>query len=285
MISQNKIYFFPDKLLEKINVDIELIELDVEYFKNNSEKFRGANFFVRGITNNKYCNLIRKIGGNYLYIDTGYFGNLNQYYNSKSINIVSRKLFHRIVLNDMQLNNVVKSNSERYNKTLEFIKRDYNASENIFLKPWKKAGNKIIICPPSEKVCSVHHFNIDDWIENTVKKIKKYSDREIVIRKKPHGRTERFNNNPIQKLFDDDVFILVSYNSIAATEAIIHGIPILTLGKNAAFSMGLKKIKDIEKPIYPERKLWLNNLANEQFHIEEIQDGTAWKYLQQKLKV
>ena len=62
-------------------------------------------------------------------------------------------------------------------------------------------------------------------------------------------------------------------------EAVIHGIPALTLGLNAATPVSINKIKNIEYPIYPDRQLWLNNLAYGQFHVEEFQNGVVWEHI------
>lgn len=279
-MKKGRIFYFPDELIEKSlspTCGAKLVQTD--YFRENKEKFRNCIFFARGITNNKYCKQIKELNSIFFYIDTGYFGNINEYHNKNSS---FKKAFHRIVLNQMQMGEIKKRDDSRYQEVLKYIEMDFHTKESAFYKPWKKTGKKIIICPPSEKVGSVFGIKIDQWIEQTVSEIKNYSDRKIIIRKKPEFRYERVVN-PIQTALDDDIFILVTYNSIAATEAIIHGIPAITLGANAATSVSLNSLKDIENPIYPDRQLWLNNLSYEQFHINEIRDGTAWKYIKQNI--
>jgi hypothetical protein len=279
---KNNIFFFKDNFIEEnLAPTCGAVELNLSYFRENLFEFKDSIFIVRGVTNNKYCRDIRKIGANYLYIDTGYFGNFNSYYSDKA---GWKKSFHRIVLNQMQMSTLVNRKKDRYKTTLDFINRDLNLVESDFIKPWKKNGSRILICPPSNKVAAVFKIDNDEWIETTIKKIKKYSSRDIVIRRKPLSRSERTSDNPIQNVLDDDVFVLVTYNSIAATEAIMHGIPAVTLGMNAATAVSLNELKDIEKPIYPSRRQWLYNLSYGQFHLEEIQSGIAWKVLMKDLK-
>ena len=66
--------------------------------------------------------------------------------------------------------------------------------------------------------------NLDAWIDRTVKELKNYTDREIIIRRKP-SRTDRISTNTIQDALADDVHCLVTYNSIAACEAPMEGKP------------------------------------------------------------
>ena len=277
-MKKNNFFYLPDRFIKKHLADsLGAIEVDTLYLRKNFEEFQNSTFFIRGVTNHKYCKKLLEYNANFFYIDTGYFGNFNDYY--KTDFNLRKKVFHRISFNKMQIDSLKKVGDERYLKTLELIKKDYSLSKDDFIKPWKKNGSNIIICPPSSKVGSVFGINIDQWIENVIIEIKKYSDRKIVIRKKPESRSERFKWNTIQAALDDDVFILVTYNSIAATEAILHGIPALTLGPNAATPISISKIENIESPIYPDRQLWLNNLCFNQFHIQEFKDGIVWDIL------
>jgi hypothetical protein len=279
--NKRKIFYFDDEFIkETLAKSAKATLVETSHFRKNPIDFSNSIFFIRGVTNNKYCVEIIKNNSIFFYIDTGYFGNINSYY---GIGEIRKKYFHRVVLNKMQLNTLTHKDDKRYLKILEFIKKDYGVSEKDFLKPWKVNGSKILICPPSDKVASVFGIKNDKWITDTVEEIKKYSDREIIIRTKPQSRSERVGSNPIQSVLDDNIFILVTYNSIAATEAIIHGIPAITLGPNAASNVSINNIKDIEQPIYPDRQLWLNNLAYGQFHVSELKDGTAWEYLQEQL--
>jgi hypothetical protein len=78
------------------------------------------------------------------------------------------------------------------------------------------------------------------------------------------------------------VHCLVTYNSIAATEAVLLGKPAFTLGPNAAESVCLSDLSQIETPYYPsleEVARWAAHLSYCQFTEVEMKDGTAWKIL------
>ena len=220
----------------------------------NPKKHLGP-IVIRGLTKRKLMRFARENGRDFYYIDTGYFGNKK------------RKVWHRVVKNDVQHGKVVERDCDRFEKL------------DIKLKGWKKTGSKILLCPPSEKSMLFYGEGLDAWMKSAIKRIKKNTDREIEIRYKPKIRHERVYENAIEHALMNDVFCLVTYNSIAATEAIINGIPAFTLAPNAASPMCLQDISKIEQPIYPDRHEWACHLAYGQFSCQEMIDGTAWNIL------
>jgi hypothetical protein len=108
--------------------------------------------------------------------------------------------------------------------------------------------------------------------------LRKHTDREIVFREKA-TRGER-TNDTIYDALDDDIYALVTYNSIAAVEAIQYGIPAFALAPTAADPVGNKDLKNIEKPNMPDEDIiqkWLHNIAYSQFSLDEIITGQAWR--------
>jgi hypothetical protein len=81
-----------------------------------------------------------------------------------------------------------------------------------------------------------------------------------------------------------DVHCMVTYNSIAAVEALILGKPVFTMGPNAAEPLANTDLKRLENPLMPVvdrvRDLCCN-LAYGQFTPAEMIDGTAWRLLQE----
>lgn len=285
-MKKNKIFYFQDDFLKNdFAPSCGAEEIKFSYLRKNYNNFQDCVFFARGIGNLKYCNFLKENNINFFYVDTGYFGNLNFYYKEQveRPKNLAKKLFHRIVFNEMQNSVFVNRSNQRYNEILKKINDDFGASESAFLKPWNKNGKNILLCPPSKKISDLYKFNLEDWINRITKKIRKFSDREIIIRRKPLSRKVRTHYDTIQSALDQDIFILVTFNSISAVDAIIHGIPTLTLGKNAASNLSIQNIEDIENPIYPERKKWLHNLSYHQFHLDEIKNGIAWNYLEKEI--
>jgi hypothetical protein len=126
-------------------------------------------------------------------------------------------------------------------------------------------------------------LNLQDWITETVETIKQYTDREIVIREKG-SRTDRQINNTIEDALDDDIYCLVTYNSIAAVEALMYAKPVFALGPNAAHHFAKTDLSEIENPLIPtddEIYKFFYHLAYCQLTKAEMQNGTAWAILNQ----
>lgn len=193
-------------------------------------------------------------------IDTGYFGN-----NSKI------KIWHRITKNNLQnLGPVIDRPNDRLKKIIDY---QYQP---------KTDGKKILICPPSEKVMNLFDQPSPEvWTKQVIEELKKYTDRPIEIRLKPE-RTERLTTKTIESALEDDVYCLITYNSIAAIEAILNGKPAIALGPNAAQSICNTQISDIESLKFPckeEMTAFMRHLSYAQFTRKEMLDGTAWNIL------
>ena len=211
----------------------------------------------RGITKHKHMKACAAIGRDFYYIDTGYFGN------------VRKKLYHRITKNAMQnLGPIISRPSDR----LAAI----GWSRSKFRK-----GRNILICPPSAKAMSCFDLDLDQWMAETITTIKKYTDRPIVIRLKG-SRRDRTSTDTMAMALSQDVHCLVTFNSIAATEALLLGKPAITLGPNAAQPLCSQSLVDIENPYIPtaeEVEAWAAHLSYAQFTEAEMRDGTAYRIL------
>ena len=216
---------------------------------------------LRGILKHKIMKQCWADHRDFYYIDSGYFGNQPNPQNPNGW-----KLWHRIVKNDLQHSNIVPRPSDRWVKL------------NVTLHP-RRYGSRIIVAAPDEKPCKFYGITKDDWVEQTVATIKQYTDRPVVIRERAAKRIDRIANDTLQSALDQDVFALVTFNSVAAVESVFHGIPVFTLAPaNAASPVSLQDLSRIDTPYYPDKdKLhaWGCHLAYGQFHINELKDGSA----------
>lgn len=212
---------------------------------------------LRGITKRKEMAACRAAGRDFYYIDTGYFGN------------GKKKTYHRITKNDVQhFNGIVDRPSDR-------------VPPGVGVSKFRKQGSKILLAPPSQKLLNLYDINLDEWLEKTKEEISANTDREIVVRLK-QGRSVRQNTDTIQMALDDDVFCLVTFSSIAAVEALLHGKPAITLGPNAAAPLCSHSLTEIENPKVPslaEVEGLIRHLSYCQFTEPEMRDGTAWRIL------
>lgn len=210
-------------------------------------------------------------GRDFYFMDTGYFANYVNKFNTKGM-----KRWHRIVKNNVQhIGPIIDRPDDRWTHLqVEFPKLKWRG--------WKKHGRNILLVVPSGKPCKFYGITASEWIDSTVATLKQHTDRPIVIRSKADTRTERTIVNTIYDAMDDDVFAVVTYNSIAATEAVAYGIPAFALAPNAASHVCLDDLSKIETPYYPDEELvrkWCCHLSYGQFSVDELLNGVAWSIL------
>ena len=222
---------------------------------------------LRGIMKHKIMKRCWQDNRTFYYIDTGYFGN-----ERSSSNPSGWKYWHRIVKNNLQHNEIISRPDDRWKKF------------NKPFSPWKKTGRAILVAAPDEKPCKFYGVTKEQWLLDTVGILKQHTDRPIIIRERAPKRIDRIATNTLQQALDNDVFAVVTFNSVAAVESIFHGIPAFTLAPaNAASPVALQNLSQIENPYYPTQdKLyaWACHLAYGQFHINEMKDGTARRILE-----
>jgi hypothetical protein len=129
------------------------------------------------------------------------------------------------------------------------------------------------------------------WVEETVTKIRQYSDRKIIVR--PHPRSPISVKIPgieievpkkILGSYDDynidyNYHCVVNYNSGPAVQAAIAGVPVICDTTSLAGEIS-EKIENIENPVLPDRQDWFLKLCHTEWTIEEIQAGIALRRLE-----
>tara|TARA_B110000503_G_scaffold124993_1_gene192113 strand:- start:1028 stop:1816 length:789 start_codon:yes stop_codon:yes gene_type:complete len=201
----------------------------------------------------------------FYYMDTGYFGN----YPNKQ-NPSGTKQWMRIVKNGLQHTTVKKVSSLRW-----YTHFNYPIQKQL------KNGRHILLVLPSEKPCKFYNVNLSEWTEETISNIKKYTDRPIKIRKKPETRIARVQNTIFEDL--NNCWATVTYNSIAAVESIMSGVPAFTLAPTAADPVCDKELSNLENPtLYQEDQIleWVYHLSHGQYHITELKSGIALRMLE-----
>lgn len=221
---------------------------------------------LRGILKHKIMKKCWLAGRDFYFMDTGYMGNQRSL-----INPMGWKYYHRIVKNDLQHTEIIKRPDDRFKKL------------GIPIFPWKKGGTKILIAKPDEKPMKFYGLELDTWLDDTINTIKKYTDRPIIVRERVKSRQDRTITNTLKEALDDDVHCLVTFNSNAATESVMYGIPAFSLSPtHAASPVTSNDLSIIETPYYPDKHKvyeWACHLAYGQFHVNELKDGTAWRIL------
>lgn len=141
--------------------------------------------------------------------------------------------------------------------------------------------------------------SMEQWIKDTIAKIKKHTSRRIVVR--PHPRSqirEKFVDAVIEiprKIensydeFDIDYgyHCVINHNSGPAVQAAIHGTPLICDQSSLAFPMS-EKWENLENPQLPDREEWFLKLCHSEWTVDEISQGIPLKrlenHLEEKLK-
>lgn len=250
-LSKNKTDEYVNMFATGANLPIEDYDYD---FGNNP-------ILIRSMGKRKLIKWCQETQHTFYYMDSGYAGN----YKSLS-NPCGWKLWHRIVKNNVQHSDIIDRPDDRWRRL------DYPIHKH-------KPGKHILLVTPSEKPCKFYGIDRDTWIQETVDKIKKHTDRPIVIRNKA-SRQQRITNTVFEDL--QNCHALVTYQSIAAVESVLYGVPAFTLAPTAADPVCDKDLSLIETPTHQEEdKLykWACHLAYGQFHIDELRDGSAYRIL------
>lgn len=135
---------------------------------------------------------------------------------------------------------------------------------NVQLQPWVK-GKNIILCPILTVPAQFYGIDVDEWTKTTYNKIREYTDKPIIVSTKSNGINAK-------NLFKD-AHVLVTFNSNIMVDAIIAGVPIISLSPDRPIG----SIEEIENPIYESEFLMI--LANMQWTLEEMRSGQCWREL------
>lgn len=143
-------------------------------------------------------------------------------------------------------------------------------SLNIKIHEWRKTGSHILICPSSVTVNNF--YNQANWLNDTVAKLKTYTDRPIKIRHKPRNNK---TSGPLAATipFEEDVknaWAVVTLVSIAGVEAACLGVPVFCSSHSPCATLGNIDLLNIENPILNDRTNWANTLAYHQFTEQEL---------------
>ena len=150
---------------------------------------------------------------------------------------------------------------------------DRIAELGVDLAPWRRGGREILCCPPPDYFMAEH--GCQDWLEETLQTLRAVTDRPVVVRTNPApGETAV----PLQEALKT-AHALVTHSSNVAIEAAVLGTPVFVAPTSAAAPVGRTDLTAIEEPVFAEREPWLAHLAYNQFSLEEIRSGKAWRLL------
>lgn len=166
---------------------------------------------------------------------------------------------------------------------------------NLTIKPQRRARKGcILFCGGSQKYCNWHDLgDANQYARSVLDAASAYTSRELVYRPKPswsgalslagygYSDAEARFRNELERTFH-----VVTFGSNAAFEALLAGVPALVLGDGVAQVLARTSLADIEDPLYPDVDEVYRlgcAVAYHQWTLAELDDGTFWRYLRERL--
>ena len=169
---------------------------------------------------------------------------------------------------------------------------------NIELKNYRTTGDHILVCLQRVDGWSMCGLSVQEWLDNTINEIRKYSSRPIIVRKHPGDRRQdhlQFSNqytiSATPKLADDlqNCWATVTYNSSPGIASLIYGVPVFVTDTEPKQSQTWPAcntdLKLIDNPIMHDRTDWINKISQSHWNDDEVASGQAWTFIKERLNL
>lgn len=167
----------------------------------------------------------------------------------------------------------------------------------IELQPWRKRqGQYHLICCQRDGGWSMSGMKVVPWVVRILKEVSERSDRLVVIRFHPGDkkakdhvkqikrlglRNIRFSTNENILTDFERAFSVINFNSSPAVASAIQGIPTFVLdpARSQAAAVSHHNLELIENPKEFDRELWIQQIAQMHWTLDELKTGEAWAHL------
>ena len=168
-----------------------------------------------------------------------------------------------------------------------------SANLGITLKPYRTTGNHILICCQRNGGWSMKGVPVQDWLDTTIKKVRGYTDRPIIVRPHPgdkkwrnylklnnYGNVQLSTQHIIQDL--KNAWATVLHNSSPAVASSIEGVPVFLTDSEPQYSQAAEvsntNFKRLEDPKMYDRQAWIEKLSMCHWNFDELKSGEAWQF-------
>ena len=158
---------------------------------------------------------------------------------------------------------------------------------SVRLQPWHQGDHILIAMQRTDSEQWSGLPPADQWLTQTIARIREHSDRPIVVRPHPRQRLAPVPGVTIQQpqslrgTYDEFDFrsslgrawAVVNENSGPGSQAVIDGVPAFVGADSMAVPVANTDFAHIEKPRMPERSAWLEQLCHTEWTLGEIATG------------
>lgn len=209
-----------------------------------------AVFYGVDQSNSQHWDRVKTLGIDWYYIDNSYFD-------------ATRGTHFRVTRNGLQHSGLGHTTGVRFRQLRQKI------------MPWRVHGNHILVCPQSDQFMrEIAHFP-GNWLQDVQAALATLTVRPLRVRNWDRDKAA------LSATLRDDLrgaWALVTYSSAAAVSALIEGVPPISKAGACAY-MG-NNLSTIEKPrMREDRERFLGVLADNQFTLQELREGKAWRTL------
>lgn len=159
----------------------------------------------------------------------------------------------------------------------------------------KSQSGHVLLCLSSQKYNDFHKLGpCDDQAKAIIASIRKHTGRQIVYRPKPSSKARPLPgvlySGGNSTMFDAlrGAHCVVTHGATSALDAIVNGVPAVTLGACIASPVCEDDIEKIEDPKWfkqRDRETWAHAMAWCQWTTAELRSGVAWKHLKAEIEL
>ena len=166
---------------------------------------------------------------------------------------------------------------------------------------YPRGQNVVIVCQRTDSLQWQGQPEISTWIENTIRQVRLFSGRPIVVRPHPRQLLPQFFSGTItqqpQKItasYDDfdfhtvlrDARVVINHNASPGIIAAMSGVPVITgqsgITQSLAHEVSIGYDELEGDRIGPGTEMWLNKIAHTEWTVDEIAAGYPLNLLLQR---
>lgn len=175
--------------------------------------------------------------------------------------------------------------------------RDRFRAARVKLQPRRNDGSYVLIAGSSEKFHLAHDLpHPTEWARDMLGQIRRHTGELVIYRPKQSWRAAEPIKGAIfdhgQKTPFGSVLtgarVVITYGSIASVDAVVAGVPCITIGNAPARPICSTDIAEIMEPAWPkegDRRQWAWNLSHCHYTPDEIRNGEAWGGFRDQLRL